>query len=230
MRIAGEESERSWDELIDGLVRRNVGRPLIAVIDGHAGLETALRRVWPAIDIQRCTNHKLWNLLAKAPTHLREELAEDYRRMIYAENRQAVERARAAFVRKWKLRCQAAVRSLEEAREELFTSLRYPASQWKALRTTDALERIHQELRRRLPAQAGTETQASLPSEDAVLLLLIGLLRTGQVVLRRMVGWPDIPLVLKPLQAALANVDQHRLSLACSRETIFHQLTDTTSL
>jgi transposase-like protein len=59
IRIAGEESERSWGELIDGLVRRNVGRPVLAVIDGHAGLERALRRVWPAIDIQRCTDHKL---------------------------------------------------------------------------------------------------------------------------------------------------------------------------
>jgi transposase-like protein len=116
--------------------------------------------------------------------------------MIYAESRQAVERARAAFVRKWKLRCPAVVRSLEEAGEELFTFLRYPASQWKALRTTNALERIHEEFLRR------TKTQASLPSKDAVLLLLFGLLRSGQVVLRRMVGWRDIPLVLKPLQAA----------------------------
>ena len=57
--------------------------------------------------IQRCTNHKLWNLLAKAPAHLREELAEDYRRMIYATSREGVEQARVGFLRKWKLRCKA---------------------------------------------------------------------------------------------------------------------------
>jgi len=196
MRIAGQESERSWSELIDWLIRRNVGCPVLAVIDGNAGLEAALRRAWPRIDIQRCTNHKLWNLLSKAPAHLREELAEDYRRMIYAESRQAVEAARAAFVRKWKLRSQAVVASLEEAGEELFTFLRYPASQWKALRTTNALERINEEFRRR------TKTQASLPSEDAVLLLLFGLLRSGQVRLRRMVGWRDMPAVIKRPVAA----------------------------
>jgi transposase-like protein len=105
-------------------------------------------------------------------------------------------------VRKWKLRCQAVVRSLEEAGEELFTFLRYPAWQWRALRTTNALERIREQFRRRVPAQAGSKTQASLPSEDAVLLLLFGLLRSGQVVLRRMVGSQDIPPVLEPLQAA----------------------------
>ena len=55
------------------------------MIDGNPGLAAALKMQWPQIAIQRCTNHKLWNLLAKAPAHLREELAEDYRRMIYAD-------------------------------------------------------------------------------------------------------------------------------------------------
>jgi transposase-like protein len=107
--------------------------------------------------------------------------------MIYAASREAVEKARVALVRKWKLRCKGVLSSLEEAGEDLFTFLRYPTSQWKALRTTNALERINEEFRRR------TKTQASLPGEDAVLLLLFGLLRSGQVVLRRLVGWQDMP-------------------------------------
>ena len=117
-------------------------------------------------------------------------LAEDYRRMIYGESREVVEKARIAFVRKWRLRSKAVVASLEEAGEDLFTFLRYPTSQWKSLRTTNALERINEEFRRR------TKTQASLPSEDAVLLLLFGLLRSGQIVLRRIVGWQDMPSVV----------------------------------
>jgi putative transposase len=190
LRIAGEESEASWTEVVHSLIERGVGRPRIAVIDGNPGLEAALRAAWLKIDVQRCTNHKLWNLLSKAPAHLREELAEDYRRMIYGENREAVEKARAVFARKWKLRSKAVVASLEEAGDELFTFLRYPSSQWKSLRTTNALERINEEFRRR------TKTQASLPSEDAVLLLLFGLLRSGQIVLRRIVGFQDMPSVV----------------------------------
>jgi putative transposase len=167
-------------------VARNLGTPVLAVIDGNPGLAAALRMRWPQIALQRCTNHKLWNLLAKAPAHLREELAEDYRRMIYAPNRAAVEQARVGFLRKWKLRCKAASASFEEADDELFTFTAFPASQWKALRTTNALERINEEFRRR------TKTQASLPSEEAVLFLLFGLLRSGQVKLRRLVGWQDL--------------------------------------
>ena len=186
LRLAGEESEASWREVLDALTKRHVGVPVLAVVDGNPGLEAALRAAWPKIDLQRCTNHKLWNLLAKAPAHLREELAEDYRRMIYAATREAVETARVAFVRKWKLRSKAVLTSFEEAGDDLFTFLRYPASQWKALRTTNALERINGEFRRR------TKTQASLPSEDAVLLLLFGLLRSGQIKLRRLGGWQEM--------------------------------------
>jgi putative transposase len=186
LRLAGGESEQAWLEAVRSQSARHLGTPVLAVIDGNPGLAAALKMQWPQLAIQRCTNHKLWNLLAKAPAHLREELAEDYRRMIYALSREAVEQARVGFLRKWKLRCKAVSTSFEEAGGELFTFTSFPSSQWKALRTTNALERINEEFRRR------TKTQASLPSEEAVLFLLFGLLRSGQVRLRRLVGWQDL--------------------------------------
>jgi putative transposase len=186
LRLAGGESEQAWLDAVRSLGARHLGTPVLAVIDGNPGLAAALKMQWPQLAIQRCTNHKLWNLLAKAPAHLREELAEDYRRMIYALSREAVEQARVGFLRKWKLRCKAVSTSFEEAGDELFTLTSFPSSQWKALRTTNALERINEEFRRR------TKTQASLPSEEAVLFLLFGLLRSGQVRLRRLAGWQDL--------------------------------------
>ena len=196
MRIAGQESEAAWRELLQSLTTRHLATPALAVIDGNPGLQAALRVQWPEIAIQRCTNHKLRNLLSKTPAHLREELAEDYRRMVYAESREAVEHARASFLRKWRLRCKAVVSSLEEAGDELFTFLQFPKLQWKALRTTNALERINGEFRRR------TKTQASLPGEDAVLLLLYVFLRSGQIVLRRIDGRQDLPKPKTQLKAA----------------------------
>jgi len=187
MRMAGEESGASWSEVLASLVRRKMSTPVLAIIDGNPGLHTALQQQWPSIAIQRCTAHKLRNLTAKAPARLREELKEDYRRMIYGEDEATVERARATFSRKWKLRCPPVMASFDEAGDELFTFTRFPKSQWKALRTTNALERINGEFRRR------TKTQSSLPSSDAVMLLLFGLLRSGAVKLRRMDGWEDMP-------------------------------------
>src|SRR5882672_6716417 len=173
-------------EVIRSLVDRQVGAPRLAMIDGSAGLAAALREQWPSLAIQRCTAHKLRNLEAKAPVRLREELAEDYRRMIYAETRALVDQARVRFTKKWRLRCPAVVECLQEAGDDLFTFLRFPKAQWKALRTTNALERINGEFRRR------TKTQASLPSQDAVLLLLFGLLRSGQVKMRKIDGWHEM--------------------------------------
>ena len=191
MRLVGDESAASWTEVVASLAARHLARPVLAVIDGNPGLTNALRSHWPGIEIQRCTAHKLWNLQAKAPARLREELTEDYRRMIYGETVAAVEQARARFTKKWQLRCPPVVDSLKEAGDELFTFLRFPRSQWKALRTTNALERINEEFRRR------TTTQASLPSQDAVLLLLFGLLRSGQIKLRALDGYEDMKEVKK---------------------------------
>jgi putative transposase len=191
MRLVGEESAASWTEVVASLAARHLARPALAVVDGNPGLTGALRSHWPGIEIQRCTAHKLRNLQAKAPARLCEELTEDYRRMIYAETVAAVEQARARFIKKWRLRCPAVVESVNEAGDELFTFLRFPSSQWKALRTTNALERINEEFRRR------TKTQASLPGQDAVLLLLFGLLRSGQIKLRALVGYQDMKEVKK---------------------------------
>lgn len=186
VRLAGDESTAAWRDVIRGLAERHVGVPALAIIDGSAGLAAALREQWPTLAVQRCTTHKLRNLEAKAPVRLREELAEDYRRMVYGDSRAIVEQARGRFVKKWRLRCPAVVECLDEAGDDLFTFLRFPKAQWKALRTTNALERINEEFRRR------TKTQASLPGQDAVLLLLFGLLRSGQVKLRKMDGWHEM--------------------------------------
>jgi putative transposase len=189
LRLVGDESTAAWRECVQGLVVRHIDTPVLAIIDGNAGLAAALREAWPTLAIQRCTAHKLRNLAAKAPARLREELKEDYRRMIYGETRPLVDQARQRFVKKWRLQCPAVIESFDEAGDDLFTFLRFPRTQWKALRTTNALERINEEFRRR------TKTQASLPSHDAVLLLLFGLLRTGQIKLRAIDGWQEMNAV-----------------------------------
>ncbi len=187
LRIAGEESRAAWGEVIEALVQRRIGVPGVGSGRRQRGAGASAPGAVEGDKIQRCTNHKLRNLQAKAPARLREELTEDYRRMIYAASVDEVAKQREKFQKKWKLKCAAVISSFEEAGDELFTFTQFPLSQWKALRTTNAIERINEEFRRR------TKTQASLPNEDAVVLLMYGLLCSGQIRLRRMVGWKDLP-------------------------------------
>jgi putative transposase len=83
------------------------------------------------------------------------------------------------------------VRSLHEGGEELLTFFEFPKAQWKTLRTTNVIERLHEEFRRRV------KTQGSLPTDDAALVLLFGLVISGQIRLRRLDGWRQIPAVLR---------------------------------
>ena len=98
--------------------------------------------------------------------------------------------AYAAFERKWAKRCPGVVMSLREGGDELLTFFTFPKGQWKTLRTTNTIERLHEEFRRRV------KTQGSLPSEDAALTLLFGLVVSGQIKLRRIDGWRKIAAVL----------------------------------
>src|SRR5713101_8329938 len=86
--------------------------------------------------------------------------------------------------------CPGVVTSLREGGDELLTFFRFPKAQWKALRSTNVIERLHEEFRRRV------KTQGSLPTEDAALVLLFSLVASGQIKLRRIDGWQRIASVL----------------------------------
>ena len=117
------------------------GEAELVVVDGAPGLEKALAALWPDMANQRCTVHKHRNLLAHAPERLHEEISNDYKDMIYARTKPEVEARRKAFIRKWRLKCRAVADSLEEAGDKLFTFTRFPPSQWKSIRTSNAIER-----------------------------------------------------------------------------------------
>jgi putative transposase len=186
LMTTGAESADGWQLLLDDLAARKMGRPRLVISDGNAGLAAALDRLWPGLPHQRCTVHKLRNLLAKAPQHTHEAVREEYHGIVYAETLEVARKAREAFLLKWKKQCPGVTASLEEAGENLLTFYRFPESQWRSLRTTNAIERMQLEFRRRV------KTQAALPNEGAVLRVFFGLWISGQIKLHRINGYRDI--------------------------------------
>jgi putative transposase len=187
----GGETFEAWKGCLDDLVTRGLAVPVWSVIDGHAGLRKAAGLVWPQALVQRCCVHKLRNLERKAPKHALAEIRADFHRIVYAESAAAARLAYTAFERKWNARCPGVVRSLQEGGEELLTFFQFPKRQWKTLRTTNVIERLNEEFRRRV------KTQGALPTEDAALVLLFGLVVSGQIRLRRLDGWRQIPAMLR---------------------------------
>src|SRR3954452_25295402 len=182
----GGESEAAWRALLDDLTARGLKTPEFVIVDGAPGLEKALAALWPDVPTQRCTVHKHRNLLAHAPDRLHEEVSADYTDMIYAATPQEVAERRRAFLRKWRLNSRAVPDSLEEAGDKLFTFTRLPPSQWKSARTTNAVERLHEEFKRRI------KTQTVLPSAETAAMLLWALLASGQITMRKVDGWPTL--------------------------------------
>jgi transposase-like protein len=199
VRNMGGESEAAWRGVLDDLVARGLRAPEFLVADGAAGLERALASLWPDVPAQRCTVHKHRNLLAHAPDALHEKVTADYTDMVYAQSAREVEQRRRAFLHKWRLRCPAVATSLEEAGDRLFAFLRLPPSQWKSARTTNAVERLHEEFRRRI------KTQTVLPSAETAAMLFWALLASGQITMRKVDGWQTLaepPAAVLPVDLA----------------------------
>ena len=191
IKSMGGESAEAWRSVLDDLIKRGLRRPELLIVDGSGGLDKAIAAVWDGVTVQRCTVHKHRNLLAHAPERLHDEITADYNDMIYAATREEVAARRKAFLRKWRLKHRAVADSLEEAGDRLFAFTRLPPGQWRSVRTTNAIERLHEEFKRRI------KTQTVLPSADTAAMLFWALLASGQINMRKVDGWQT--LAIKPI-------------------------------
>ncbi len=186
IKSMGGESAEAWRTVLDDLIKRGLRRPEFLIVDGAPGLDRAIAVVWDGVPVQRCTVHKHRNLLAHAPERLHDEITADYNDVIYATTPEEIAVRRKAFIRKWRLKHRAVADSLEEAGDRLFTFARLPPSQWRSLRTTNAIERLHEEFKRRI------KTQTVLPSAETAAMMFWALLASGQISMRKVDGWTTL--------------------------------------
>ena len=187
LQTSGVETGAAWAALVEDLVARGLRAPRLVISDGNRGLHQALRRLWPGVPHQRCVVHKQRNVVSAAPRHVQAMVRKDFQAIVYAETLAAAQAARTRFVTTWRKRAPRAVASVLEAQDDLLTFFAFPASQYRALRTTNALERLNEEFRRRI------KTQTACPSEMSVLVLFYALLASGTVRLKKISGWIDLP-------------------------------------
>jgi transposase-like protein len=203
--LCGGESYEAWKRCLDGLVARELKAPLVCIIDGHAGLRRAVGEVWARVAVQRCCVHMLRNLERKAPEHVLDELRADFHRIVYAASAEVARAAWTTFERTWGKRCPGVVKSLQEGGGKLPTFFSFPKAQWKTLRTTNSIERLNEECRRRV------KTQGAPPTEDSAVSLLFGLVATGQIVLRKLDGCTQLAAVIRQRTRALKPNAEPRL-------------------
>ncbi len=168
LQAGDKESARSWREFFRDLKQRGLdaSQVTLGVMDGLPSLETVFREEFPKARTQRCQVHVVRNVLAKVPQTLKAEVAADIKPIFYAPSRLQALEAFEKFREKWQAVIPSALASLERSLEACLTFFDFPVDQWVSLRTTNLIERLHKEFRRR------TGPMEILPGEAACYRLL----------------------------------------------------------
>jgi transposase-like protein len=150
-RVAKSESEQDWTVFLNDLYRRGLKgeRLRMIVIDGGKGLKAALDMVYPHAKRQRCWVHKLRNMANKLPARHRDECLKGAQKIYWAANKTEAIKCFKAWKQKWGKLVPKVVDCLEKDLEELLTFFDEDKKLWSKLRTTNAIERVFRELRKR---------------------------------------------------------------------------------
>jgi putative transposase len=149
VEMANRESQSSWRTFLLGLRERGLSGVELVVAADHAGLRAAIREVLSEAAYQRCYVHFLRNALDHLPRKADDDCLQELR---WLYDRRSVEEARrdlAAWIAKWEARYPRLVAWAEETIEETLTFYRLPRQHHKHLKSTNMLERLNEEIRRR---------------------------------------------------------------------------------
>jgi putative transposase len=163
-----KESATTWREFFKDLKRRGMdgSRMMLGIMDGLAGLEKVFKEEFPNAKVQRCQVHVARNVLAKVPRKLKKTVADDLRSIFYASSKEKALEFFKLFKMKWQRDLPSAVKCLENSIDSCLTFFMCPDEEWISLRTTNIIERLNKEFKRR------TKPMEIVAGENACYMLL----------------------------------------------------------
>lgn len=179
-----KDSATSWREVFKDLKARGLSKELVelGIMDGLPGLMTVFEEEFPKSKIQRCQVHVARNVLCKVNRASRGEVTDHLRDILYAPNRQKATEAFHSFVMKYEHSQPSAVQCLSKVIEPCLTFFSFPEEEWVSLRTTNVIERVNKEFKRR------TKPMEILAGEKSAYRLL------SFIALKLELGWKKWPL------------------------------------
>jgi len=151
LQSGDKESASNWREFFKDLKKRNLeGHKIeLGIMDGLPGLEKVFKEEFPKAKVQRCQVHVARNVLAKVPKKLKKTVADDVRSIFYASSKIKAMEFFSQFKQRWEKDLPSAVKSLERSIESCLTFFNFPEEEWISLRTTNIIERLNKEFKRR---------------------------------------------------------------------------------
>ncbi len=164
--IGTEESEASWSELLAQLNERGLSGVQLAIADAHSGLAKAVRQHLPEVPLQRCVVHLLRNVLVKAPQRLRGRLAREVLKILEASSKPEAKKRMATLQMGFGRQVPEAMDCLANGFEAATRFYMFPRQHWRRIRSTNGLERLHGEVKRR------TNAVGAFPDRQSALRLI----------------------------------------------------------
>jgi len=151
LQAGDKESAPIWREFFKDLKGRGLdgSNMVLGVMDGLPGLEKVFKEEFPKAKVQRCQVHVARNVLAKVPRKLKKAVADEMRSIFYASSKEKAMEFFDIFKERWQRDLPSAVKCLENSLEACLTFFVCPEEEWISLRTTNIIERLNKEFKRR---------------------------------------------------------------------------------
>ena len=188
------ENQKAWEDLLENLKERGVQQIDLWITDGGKAMINAIESKFSASKRQRCMKHKTENVLGYIPKKQQEAVRPELRAIFYQANRQKAEQTAAAFVAKYQPLYPTAVECLQRDLGSCLTFYDFPESHWRFIRTSNVIERLFEEVKKRSHKMA-----AAFRNEDSCLLLFYAVIRS--LKLRRISIPAQDPLPLQNLHS-----------------------------
>ncbi len=184
LQSGDKESASNWREFFKDLKKRGLSAESVelGIMDGLKGLESVFAEEFTKARVQRCQVHVARNVLAKVPRKLKKPIADEIRSIFYASSKKKAMKFFREFEQKWDHQLPSAVKSLRSSLKSCLTYLKFPEEEWISLRTTNLIERLNKEFKRR------TRPMEIVAGEEACYRLL------AFICLKMEIHWRTTPV------------------------------------
>lgn len=170
--VGDRENQLAWEQLLADLKSRGVQQVGLWITDGNQAMLNAVETKFPTSHRQRCVKHKMDNVLSYIPAKQRDQVEPELKAIFYQDSRQQADQQVAAFIAKFEPIYPTAVACLQRDLEACLTFYAFPPAHWKTIRTTNVIERLFGEVKKRTHKMA-----AAFRNENSCLLMFYAVIR-----------------------------------------------------
>jgi putative transposase len=171
--VGERENQAAWEDLLENLKTRGVDCIDLWITDGNKAMLNAITSKFPVSNRQRCIHHKMENVLGYIPEKQQDQVRPELKAIFYQANREKADQEVAAFVLKYEKIYPTAVDCLKRDLDACLTFYSFPEKHWKYIRTSNIIERLFGEVKKRTHKMA-----AAFRNEDSCLLMFFAVIRS----------------------------------------------------